>query len=298
MVFKMADIVTPIITPFTKDNRIDKEKLKNHAENLMRKGIDKIFVNGTTGLGPSISANEKLENLKIVYDVTDKIIFQIGGLNLEEAINLAKLSKDYDIIGVASYAPFYYTRIPEKQLIKYFKTLCEVSPHPVYLYNYPAAVGKDVDARLVKEIGCIRGVKDTNENLIHTLDYKRFNPNMIVYSGSDMLITTAISTGLDGSVTAASNYLPEVSIAIKKLVMENKIDEALKLQFLYNEVVEASRIFGSLSSNYILVKYFQGYDVGYPRAPIFPLDSDEESQLIKKVEHIKVKLEELKILKV
>lgn len=297
MVFKMAEIVTPIITPFTKDNRIDKEKLRTHAENLMKKGIDKLFVNGTTGLGPSLSADEKLENLKAIYDITNRIIFQVGGLNLEDTIRLAKLSKDYDIVGVASYAPYYYPRIPEKQLVKYFKSLCEASPHPVYLYNYPTAVGKDIDARIVKEIGCIAGVKDTNESLIHSLDYKRLNPNIIVYNGSDMLITSAISTGLDGSVTAASNYLPELTVAIKKLASEKKIDEALRLQFILDEIVEASRIFGSLSSNYVLVKLFQGYDVGYPRGPIFPLDKEEEQQLINKVNQLKMKLIELKILK-
>lgn len=293
----MAEIIAPIITPFTRDNRIDKEKLRAHAENLMKKGIDKLFVNGTTGLGPSLSAEEKLENLKVLYDVTDKIIFQVGGLNLEETVRLAKSSKDYEIVGIASYAPYYYHRIPEKHLVKYFKALCEASPHPVYLYNYPTAVGKDVDARVVKEIGCIAGVKDTSESLIHTLDYKRLNPNLIVYNGSDMLIASTLSSGLDGSVTASSNYLPEVTIAIKKLVLEKRIGEALRLQFILDEVVEASRAFGSLSSNYVLVKFFQGYDIGYPRPPIFPLDRQEEQQLINKVSQLREKLTELKILR-
>ncbi len=297
MVSKMAEIVTPIITPFTKDNKIDKERLKAHAENLVRKGIDKLFVNGTTGLGPSLTPEEKLENLKVVYDVTDKVIFQVGSLNIDDAIRLAMLSKDYDIVGIASYAPYYYPRIPEKHLIKYFKTLCEKSPHPVYLYNYPGATGKDIDGRLAKEIGCITGVKDTNDNLIHSLDYKRFNPNMIVYNGSDMLIATAISTGLNGSVTAASNYLPEVTLSIKKLASEKRVDEAIKIQFVLDEVVEISRAFGSLSANYILTKYFQGYDVGYPRPPIFPLTAEEESELIKKISTLRTKLIELKVIK-
>ncbi|TRM86169.1 2-dehydro-3-deoxyphosphogluconate aldolase, partial [Sulfolobus sp. E3] len=137
----------------------------------------------------------------------------------------------------------------------------------------------------------------TNDNLIHSLDYKRFNPNMIVYNGSDMLIATAISTGLNGSVTAASNYLPEVTLTIKKLASEKRIDEAIKIQFVLDEVVEISRAFGSLSANYILTKYFQGYDVGYPRPPIFPLTTEEESELIRKVSTLKTKLIELKVIK-
>ncbi|WP_252896839.1 hypothetical protein [Metallosphaera hakonensis] len=38
---------------------MNKEALKQHATNLLNKGVDLIFLNGTTGLGPALSKEEK-----------------------------------------------------------------------------------------------------------------------------------------------------------------------------------------------------------------------------------------------
>ncbi len=272
----MPEIISPIITPFNHNNEIEKDKLKLHAKNLIEKGIDALFVNGTTGLGPSLRKEEKLKNLEIIYDVTNKIIFQVGGMDIEETIELIKASKDYDIIAIASYPLIYYPRIPEEHIIKYFKILNDHSPHPLYLYNYPLATGKDVDAKIVQKIGCIKGVKDTNESIAHSLDYKRFNEGIKVYNGSDMLILTSMSTGLDGSVASSTNYLPELAVKIKQYILNNDKEKAIKLQFLLSDIAEYARSLGSLSANYIFTEFFQGYDIGIPRGPIFELENKKE----------------------
>jgi len=292
----MPEIISPVITPFDKENKIDKEKLKIHAKNLIDKGIDALFLNGTTGLGPSLSFSEKLENLRAVYDITNKIILQVGSLNMDETLKLVKLSKDYEIIAIASYPPYYYPRIPEKQIIKYFKVLCDHSVHPVYLYNYPTATGKDIEARIIKNLD-IKGVKDTNENIAHSMEYKRVKEEMKVYNGSDLLVAASLLLGLDGSVASSTNYLPELLVKMKNSIIEGKINEALKLQKILSEIIETSRSFGNLSANYVLCEYFQGYNLGKPRAPIFELEDDEKNALLNNLKKMKEELIEMKIMK-
>jgi 2-dehydro-3-deoxy-phosphogluconate/2-dehydro-3-deoxy-6-phosphogalactonate aldolase len=289
------EIVSPILTPFNRWGEIDKEKLKEHARELIRAGIDKIFLNGTTGLGPSLTTKEKIENLKVVYDVTDKIIVQLGGLDLKEVLEAVKTTKDFNIVGIASYSPYYYPRIPEKHLIKYFKTLCETSPHPVYLYNIPIATGKDINAKLANEIGCLRGVKDTTENISHSMEYKVYN-NMIVYNGSNSLVMISLSL-LDGSVASGTNFLPEIYLAIRNLIKNGKFKEAWNLQLIINEIMDIAREYGNLSAFYPLVKYFRGYEIGYPRPPIFPLEEFEIKELYEKLVRIKSKLIHLNIIR-
>jgi Dihydrodipicolinate synthase/N-acetylneuraminate lyase len=55
----MQKILVPPITPFNKENKVDADKLKTHIKNLIDKGVDLIFLNGSNGLGPSLSAEEK-----------------------------------------------------------------------------------------------------------------------------------------------------------------------------------------------------------------------------------------------
>lgn len=287
------EIITPILTPFTPHGDIDTEKLRAHVSYLMEHGIDILFVNGTTGLGPALNKEEKLKNLKAVYDVTNKIIFQVGGLNINDVIDLLRASKDFDILGVASHPPYYFPRIPEKMLIKYFITIANHSPHPVYLYNYPLATGYDVSAKVLYQIkDIVAGLKDTNQDLAHSIEYKILMPNLKVYNGSDSLVYYSLLS-LDGSVTAVSNYLPHVMKRMKEYVMLKRLDKALELQKIVNKTLDISRKYGQLSSNYYLVKEFLGYEVGVPRGPIFPLDDGEVKALIEEIKPLRDEINKL-----
>ncbi len=279
------EVIVPNVTPFTQDNKLDKAKLKEHVENLIEKGVDAIFLNGTTGMGPSLSAEEKKEALKVVYDVTDKVIFQVGGLNLDEVFSLLLFSKDFSIMGVASYSPYYYPGLPSKWVVRYFKEIVEKSPHPVYVYNYPEATGFDVTYKLLEEIGGITGIKDTNDDFVHSMQYKRFL-KLKVYNGSDYLTVQSL-VFLDGTVTAGGNYMPELLVLQKRLVSEGKVDEAYQVQSTYHKFLDLARKYGMMASHYVLVKELQGYDVGYPRPPIFPLTQEEVDSLTREARELK-----------
>jgi 2-dehydro-3-deoxy-phosphogluconate/2-dehydro-3-deoxy-6-phosphogalactonate aldolase len=271
----MPEIIVPTVTPFTKEGKVDVEKLKSHVSNLVKKGVDAIFVNGSTGMGPALSPEEKLVNLKAVYDVTNRVIFQVGGLNLNDVVRLVRESKEFDIVGVASYPPYYFPRMREDWVLRYFRDLCSASPHPVYLYNYPAATGFDVSPALAKEIGCLRGVKDTTQDLSHPMALKRILPQLKVYTGADTLVLPSMASGLDGVVSALGNYAPELLLKVRTLIEQGKLTEASQVQQVIAELIELSRKYGSLAANYVLVKEIQGYDVGLPRPPIYPIEEEK-----------------------
>ncbi|MEL9990042.1 MAG: bifunctional 2-dehydro-3-deoxy-phosphogluconate/2-dehydro-3-deoxy-6-phosphogalactonate aldolase [Thermoproteus sp.] len=280
------EIVAPVVTPF-RGNKIDLDAYAEHIRRIMSKGVDKIFVAGTTGLGPALSVEERKALLEAAASVTKRIIFQVGSLNLEDVISLAKYAERFDIEAVASVAPYYFPRISERQIVRYFKDLCAATSLPVYLYNYPAAVGKDVGAATAKEIGCIRGVKDTIEDIAHTLAYKRLLGDVKAYNGSDSLVLASFAVGLDGAVAASANYLPEVLSQIREALKAGMLERARSLQFLIHEVLEAARPFGYSSAVYELVEIFQGYNVGGPRPPIYPLDPEEKRRLAEAVSRVK-----------
>ncbi|BBD73167.1 2-dehydro-3-deoxy-phosphogluconate aldolase [Sulfodiicoccus acidiphilus] len=288
----MPDIIVPTVTPFTPEGKVDLEKLKEHVTHLVRKGVDVIFLNGTTGMGPALSPEEKLAVLKSVYDVTNRVIFQVGGLNLYDVVKLARESKDFDIVGVASYPPYYFPRMREDWVLRYFRDLCAASPHPVYLYNYPLATGFDVSPALAKEIGCLKGVKDTTQDLAHPLSLKRVLPDLKVYTGADTLVLPSMASGLDGVVSALGNYAPELLLRVRNLVNDGKLREAVEVQQVIAELIDLSRKYGSLAANYVLVRELQGHDVGVPRPPVYPVV--DEARLRSELEPLKRRVESLK----
>ncbi len=279
------EVVVPILTPFNPDGTINREALKTHANNLLEKGIDLIFLNGTTGLGPALSKEEKKETLRTLSDVADRVIFQVGELNLNNVLELVKFSSDYGVRAIASYSPYYFPRLPEKWLTKYFQTIASHSSHPVYLYNYPLATGYDISAELLSKFGLeLAGVKDTNQDLAHSMKFKTTFPKMKVYNGSDTLAFYSLLS-LDGTVASMSNCLPTVFVEMKRAISQGDVKKALVHQRLITSIVELARKYGQLGALYVLTEMTQGYSVGRPRPPIFPLEEGEERELKKEVEN-------------
>ncbi|AFA38852.1 Dihydrodipicolinate synthase/N-acetylneuraminate lyase [Pyrobaculum oguniense TE7] len=286
------DIIAPIITPF-RSGKVDVETFINHAKNIMKKGVDALFVAGTTGLGPALSLEERKALLEAASSVTRRVIMQVGFLNLYDVLALVKYAEKFDIEAVASVPPYYFPGLSQRQVAKYFRELCAATSLPVYLYNYPAAVGRNVDAEMAKAIGCLKGVKDTNPDLAHTLAYKRLMPEIKAYKGSDSLVMAFFAVGLDGVIVASANYIPDVLVKIRDAVLRRDVEKAKRLQFLINEILEVATPLGYNSSVYELVRIFQGYDPGEPRPPIYPLESEEREKLAKAVSRIKEALNKL-----
>ena len=281
----MYDLIVPIVTPFS-NGEVSTEKLRYHADQLLKHGVDLIFLYGSTGLGPSLNLEERLRILRAFTDVPEKLIVQVGGLNMEEALFLAKEAAKLKVHAIASLPPYYYPRLPESWIVRYFKSISSV--YPTFLYNFPLTTGQDINVDLVKKIiksgANIVGIKDTVPDLNHMLEIKWNNDNDFkVYCGPDTLIMPALRSGLDGAVSGCGNYAP---VIIRELVQHFNEEIGVKAQKLINTIASIVKKYGQWSANYSMVDILHSYSVGEPRAPIFPLTEDEKNSLALEIKKI------------
>jgi 2-dehydro-3-deoxy-phosphogluconate/2-dehydro-3-deoxy-6-phosphogalactonate aldolase len=270
--------IVPALTPF-REGKVDGAKLREHVERLLKEGIDYIFLCGTTGLGPSLSAQEKLECLLGLEDHADRIIFQVGTLNLDDSLMLAREAKKVNVRAIASYPPYFYPRASEDWAVEHLTRLSKV--HPLIAYNFPLATGFEISPALIKRArkqgADIIGVKDTVNDLAHMLSFKyELGSDFTVYSGPDTLILSALRSGLDGVVAGTANYVPELLV---KLGDDPQGPESERTQQLITSLAGVARKHGQWAANYSLVKAIQGYDAGGPRPPVFPLGPSQEKAL-------------------
>src|ERR1700680_2506596 len=101
--------IVPTVTPFT-GNEVDIGKLKRHAESLFQEGVDFVFLAGTTGLGPSLRMEEREKMLQALSEYKEKLILQVGSLDLEASARLAEFAKDIGVHAIAAYPPYYFQR--------------------------------------------------------------------------------------------------------------------------------------------------------------------------------------------
>ncbi|QRF75853.1 4-hydroxy-tetrahydrodipicolinate synthase [Thermoplasmatales archaeon] len=278
----MNDFIVPIVTPFKSDNTIDKAKLRKHADYLFKNGVDQLLLAGSTGLGPSISTNEKISLLEEFKDLPDKVILQVGGLDIEESKLLAMAAKKYNIAAIAALPPYYYPRVPEEWYSRYFREISEI--YPTLAYNFPLTTGYNIFPPLIKKVnregGNIIGIKETLPDLAHMLNFKwEFSPSFKVYCGPDTLIYPSIKAGLDGVVAGSGNYAPSLVNAIIS-DLDNKGVESQKTLSTLTSVVQK---YGQWAANYSMIRILLKYDAGMPRSPMYALSTEQENALEKEV---------------
>ncbi len=281
----MHELIVPVVTPF-ENGRLSVEKMRMHSDYLLKKGIDLIFLNGSTGLGPSLNLDERLQVLHTFQDIPEKVILQVGGLNLDESLTLAREAARLKVHAIASLPPYYYPRLPENWLIRYFKAISEV--YPTYLYNFPLTTGYDINAPMVKKIlsagANVIGIKDTVQDINHMLEIKwNTEPDFKVFCGPDPLIMSALRSGIDGAVGGSGNYIP---VILRTLVNHYNDETGTRAQKLVQEVTNVVKRYGQWSANYSMVEILHSYSAGEPRTPIFPLGDEEKKSLSQEVKNV------------
>ncbi len=282
----MNELIVPILTSFNTNNKIDRIVMRNHAEELLKRGANFLLVCGTTGLGPSLTYKEKSDLLGVFDDIPEKIIMQVNSLNMEESKILARKAKKLNVNAIASLPPYYYPRFPEEWYVRFYKEISSI--YPTIVYNFPLTTNYDIQPSLIKKVndsgGVLIGIKDTTLDLNHTMSFKwELGADFKVYSGSDSLILPAIKFGLDGAVSGAANY----AIDLARSIISNPDEkDAIAKQRLITLLSMVSQKYGQWAANYSMVKLILKYDVGLPRPPIFPINKSQEELILTDVNKI------------
>ncbi len=150
-------IFPPITTPFYPDSKIYFRKLEQNVEQYSRAPLSGIVVQGSTGEAILLSDEERREVLRCARDAAanDKVL--IAGTGIESAVETLRLTEyaydiGYDVAMVRT--PHYYKGQMSNpaNMLAFYRFVCDRSPLPVVIYNFPQATGYDIPAEVVMEL--------------------------------------------------------------------------------------------------------------------------------------------------
>ena len=149
-------IFSPITTPFYPDGQIYWKKLEQNVDRYSRTPIAGIVVQGSTGEAIMLNDQEKRDVLQAVRGaaVPNKVL--IAGCGQESAIETIKLCEyaaelGYDAAMVRT--PHYYKAcMTQRAMTNFYNVVCDRSPLPVIIYNFPPATAYDIPAEVVIEL--------------------------------------------------------------------------------------------------------------------------------------------------
>jgi 4-hydroxy-2-oxoglutarate aldolase len=166
-------VFPPITTPFYPDGKIYFRKLEQNVEQYSRAPIAGIVVQGSTGEAILLSDDEKREVLKSARGAAadDKVL--VAGTGVESAVETLRLTEyaaelGYDVAMVRT--PHYYKgqMSQAENMLAFYRFVCDRSPLPVIIYNFPQATSYDIPAELVIELSGhpnLIGIKESSGSI-------------------------------------------------------------------------------------------------------------------------------------
>lgn len=223
--------ITPVVTAFDRNYKIDIEANQRIWDFVIEGGIDGIILMGSTGEFFALDMIQKKELiLKAVRHINHRVplIVGTGSMRTEETIELTRFAKDNGAEGVIIVPPYYFS-LSQDSLEYYFDTIADAVDIKIYLYNYPERTGYDLSPelmlRLRRKHGNIVGCKDTVVNFTHTRKLidtilPEF-PDFEIYSGYDDNFAHNVLSGGSGVIGGLTNIAPEVGSGWVKAFREN-----------------------------------------------------------------------------
>lgn len=276
-----------LVTPFDEDGSIDFKSLERLIEYHLANGLDYYVVLGTTAETPTLSKKEKADICNFIKDKVNKRVPLVLGLGGNCTSKLTEEVKETDLSGfsaILSVAP-YYNRPSQEGLYLHYKSLSEVSPLPIILYNVPGRTGVNVNAettlRLADACKNIIGIKEASGNIEQIRKIIERRPEGFkVLSGDDALGLELIKIGADGVISVAGNAFPKKYSEIVHKALAGEYEAAHLINETLLPIYETLFCDGNPAGVKAYLT-FMGYIKNVLRLPLVPVTNDTEEKISK-----------------
>ena len=217
-----------LVTPFTKNNEVDEEKIRELVDFHINNGTNGIVPCGTTGEYPTLTHAEHERVIKIVVEEVRgriQVIAGAGSNNTKRAIELTKYAKDLGADAALSTCP-YYNKPTQRGIFEHYKAIANEAHFPIMLYNVPGRTGTNIEPETVEQLlqfEEIVAIKEATGSIEQMIKIKELCGDRIaILSGEDHLILPMLSIGAKGVVSVVANIMPrDMADLIKSFEIKN-----------------------------------------------------------------------------
>ena len=282
--FDEADLMTAIITPFNKEDKVDYPGLKELAEHLINTGSNGFVIGGTTGETATMTHDEKIElYTKFAQIIAGRVpvIAGTGSNNTAQTVAFTQEVGQIPGIDMALVVAPYYNKPNQRGITAHFETVAANSPVPIIIYNIPGRTGIKISKETLVDLSHnpkIAGVKQCTD--LEDLEYivEHAASDFLVYTGEDLQSLTAKVLGAKGVISVASHVYGSAMREMYDDLDQGQIAAAGKLQRRLMPKMQALFMYPSPSPVKAVLNA-QGLPAGGCRLPIVDLNEAEKRQL-------------------
>ncbi len=286
MSFEWKGVFPALLTPFTKDDKLDLDMYEKNLAAQVAAGVHGIIIGGSLGEASTVTEKEKEELVEFSVEYLNEdipVVLNIAESTTADALKQAANAKKWGADGIMLLPPMRY-KTDDRETITYFKTVAESTDLPIMIYNNPPDYKIDTRPDMFDElVECenITALKESSRDVTNLTRMKnRFGDRFAVLCGVDTLAMEELCLGADGWVAGLVDAFPNETTAIFNLVKAAKIDEATKIYRWFMPLLELD-IHPKLVQYIKLAATQTGIGSEYVRAPRLTLVGEERERILK-----------------
>ncbi|BBA93049.1 dihydrodipicolinate synthase family protein [Streptococcus ruminantium] len=283
---KYHGIIPAFYACYDEAGEISSERVKALVQYFIDKGVQGLYVNGSSGECIYQSIADRKQVLEAVMAVAKgklTIINHVACNNLKDSIELARHSQKMGVDAIAAIPPIYF-RLPEHSIAAYWNGISLAAPDTDFIiYNIPQLAGVSLTPNLYREMvknPRVVGVKNSSMPVQDIETFVRLGgEDYVIFNGPDEQFLGGRLMGAKGGIGGTYGAMPELFLRLNQLITEKELEVARQLQSTINAIID--KLVSGHGHMYAVIKEVirlnDGLNIGSVREPLTGLiESDRK----------------------
>ena len=277
---KYHGVIPAFYACYDEEGEISPERTRALVEYFIDKGVQGLYVNGSSGECIYQSVADRKVILEEVMKVAKgklTIIAHVACNNTKDSIELAKHAEALGVDAIAAIPPIYF-RLPEYSVAHYWNDISAAAPHTDFvIYNIPQLAGAALTPSLYKEMLKNEHVIGVKNSSMPVQDIQTFaalgGSDHLVFNGPDEQFLGGRLMGAAAGFGGTYGAMPELFLKLNQLIADKELERAKELQFAINDII--GKLTSAHGNMYAVIKEVlklnEGLTIGSVRAPLTPV---------------------------
>lgn len=274
---KYGGIIPALYACYGRDDEVSEERTRSFMRHLLKKGIDGIYVGGSSGECIYQSVEERKKTIQCVMEEAGgqiPVIVHVACNNTKDSRSLAAYAQEAGADAIAAIPPIYF-KLPEHAVAAYWNSISDAAPDTDFIiYNIPQLAGTALTQSLLRTMlqnKRVIGVKNSSMPVQDIQVQKMIGgDDFIVFNGVDEQFISGRVIGADGGIGGTYAVMPELFLTMDRLIQDGDLRTALKIQMDIDHIIDM--MCGCHGNLYAVMKEIlrrrEDMDIGGVREPL------------------------------
>jgi 4-hydroxy-tetrahydrodipicolinate synthase len=285
MQINWSGVFPALLTPFTKDDRLDLSMFEKNLQAQLQAGVHGIIIGGSLGEASTLTELEKeamVRSALAICATKIPVVVNIAESVTQEAIRQAQMAQSWGADGLMLLPPMRY-RSDDRETIHYFRSVATATDLSVMIYNNPVDYKIDFRPELfdaLLDYPTVTALKESSRDVTNlTRMLNRFGDRFKILCGVDTLALEELLLGAHGWVAGLVDAFPYETVSIWNYMRSGHYDKARALYRWFMPLLELD-IHPKLVQYIKLAAQEQGIGSEFVRPPRLCLVGEERDRVL------------------